>query len=80
MEAVFKTTKLIAVVNINYLPKYFLVMIPGGCNNNGRASFEQLSISHSLSIIATGVINQIVFIVVPIKLKNWFQIDIRKEL
>ena len=69
-------TRLIAVVNINYLPKYFLVMIPGWCNNNGRASFKQLSISHSLSIIATGVINKIVFIVVPIKLKHWFQTDI----
>ena len=69
-------TRLIAVVNINHLPKYFLVMIPGWCNNNGRASFKQLSISHSLSIIATGVINKIVFIVVPIKLKKWFQIDI----
>ena len=70
MEAVVLTTTLIAIVNINYLPKYFLVMISGGCNNNGRASFKQLSISHSLSIIATGVINKIVFIVVPIKLKN----------
>ena len=70
------TARLIAVVHINHLPKYFLVMIPGWCNNNGRASFKQLSISHSLSIIATGVINKIVFIVVPIKLKHWFQTDI----
>ena len=70
MEVVVNTTGFIAVVTISYLPKYFLVMIPGWCNNNGRASFKQLSISHSLSIIATGVINKIVFIVVPIKLKN----------
>ena len=77
-------TRLIAVVNIDHLPKYFLVMIPGWCNNNGRASFKQLSISHSLSIIATGVINKIVFIVVPIKLKklisNWYYFVIHQEL